>query len=25
VQTNLVSDDTQFTPAQIQDTNLVNP
>ncbi len=25
VQTNLVSDDTQFTPAQVQDTNLVNP
>src|SRR5438552_6383041 len=24
-QTNLVSDDTQFTPAQVQDTNLVNP
>ncbi len=25
VQTNLVSDDTQFTSAQIQDPNLVNP
>ncbi len=25
VQTNLVSDDTQFTPAQVQDPNLVNP
>src|SRR5262245_34592970 len=25
VQTNLVSDDIQFTPAQIQDPNLVNP
>jgi uncharacterized protein (TIGR03118 family) len=25
VQTNLVSDDTQFTPARVQDTNLVNP
>src|SRR5262245_51714219 len=25
VQTNLVSDDTHFTPAQVQDTNLVNP
>jgi uncharacterized protein (TIGR03118 family) len=25
VQTNLVSDDTQFTPAQVQDANLVNP
>jgi uncharacterized protein (TIGR03118 family) len=25
VQTNLVSDDTQFTPAKVQDTNLVNP
>src|SRR5262249_39738133 len=25
VQTNLVSDDTQFTPAQVQDRNLVNP
>jgi uncharacterized protein (TIGR03118 family) len=25
VQTNLVSDDTQFTPARVQDRNLVNP
>ncbi len=25
VQTSLVSDDTSFTPAQVQDTNLVNP
>src|SRR5215469_6284715 len=25
VQTNLVSDNTQFTPAQVQDPNLVNP
>ncbi len=25
VQTNLVSDDTQFTPAEVQDPNLVNP
>ena len=25
VQTNLVSDDTKFTPAQVQDPNLVNP
>jgi uncharacterized protein (TIGR03118 family) len=25
VQTKLVSDDTQFTPAQVQDPNLVNP
>ena len=25
VQTNLVSDNTQFTPAQVQDTNTVNP
>jgi uncharacterized protein (TIGR03118 family) len=25
VQTNLVSDDTHFTPAQVQDRNLVNP
>src|SRR2546423_7278561 len=25
VQTNLVSDDTNFTPAQVQDANLVNP
>ena len=25
VQSNLVSDDTQFTPAQVQDPNLVNP
>ena len=25
VQTNLVSDDTQVTPAQVQDANLVNP
>lgn len=25
VQTNLVSDDTQFTPAQVQDPHLVNP
>jgi uncharacterized protein (TIGR03118 family) len=25
VQTNLVSDDTKFTPAQVQDKNLVNP
>ncbi|MGO9469484.1 MAG: TIGR03118 family protein [Isosphaeraceae bacterium] len=25
VRTNLVSDDTQFTPAQVQDANLVNP
>jgi uncharacterized protein (TIGR03118 family) len=25
VQTNLVSDDTQFNPAQVQDPNLVNP
>jgi uncharacterized protein (TIGR03118 family) len=25
VQTDLVSDDTQFTPAQVQDPNLVNP
>jgi uncharacterized protein (TIGR03118 family) len=25
VQTNLVSDDTHFTPAQVQDPNLVNP
>jgi uncharacterized protein (TIGR03118 family) len=25
VQTHLVSDNTQFTPAQVQDTNLVNP
>ncbi len=25
VQENLVSDDTQFTPAQVQDANLVNP
>ena len=25
VQTNLVSDDIQFTPAQVQDANLVNP
>jgi uncharacterized protein (TIGR03118 family) len=25
VQSNLVSDDTQFTPAHVQDTNLVNP
>jgi uncharacterized protein (TIGR03118 family) len=25
VQTNLVSDDTRFTPAQVQDANLVNP
>ena len=25
VQTNLVSDDTRFTPARVQDTNLVNP
>ncbi len=25
VQTNLVSDDTKFTPAEVQDSNLVNP